>query len=317
MYGAIIGDIVGSKYEFHNIKTKDFPLFSKGCDYTDDTIMTVAVARALIKSLEEQAGTNGTGKTLHEFMIEEMQSLGRKYPYPTGAYGGNFARWLKSKYPQPYGSYGNGSAMRASACGLIAVTLEEAEKLACISAEVTHNHPDGIKGAQAAAGAVFLARCCKTKEEIHDYITKYYYPLDFTIDKIRPSFVFDVSCRGTVPPAIEAFLESTGFEDAIRNIISIGGDCDTTGAVTGAVAWAYYSNERHRLHPDKITPDLLAIKDEAICYLPEEFIETCEQLREISAERVGKYHCSGGCTRIMTRAEWENAAKGSDMTAEV
>ena len=317
MYGAIIGDIVGSKYEFHNIKTKDFPLFSKGCDYTDDTIMTVAVARALLKSREEQAKTSGKGKSLHDFMVEEMQSLGRKYPYPTGAYGGNFAGWLKSKYPQPYGCFGNGSAMRASACWIIAVPLEEAEKLACISAEVTHNHPEGIKGAQAVAGAVFLARCCKTKEEIREYITKYYYPLDFSIDEIRPTYRFDVSCQGTVPPAIEAFLESTSFEDSIRNIISIGGDCDTTGAVTGAVAWAYYNNDAHRLHPDKINPDMIALKEKAMSYLPGEFIETADLLHETSSERVRKYHKLGGCRSLMTMEEWNNAVRSSDLSCEV
>lgn len=151
MYGAIIGDIVGSRYEFGNFKSKDFPLFQKGCDYTDDTIMTVAVAEALLRARAEQV-------SFREVLVEEMQGYGRMYPHPQGAYGGRFAAWLQAKDPQPYNSFGNGSAMRVSPCGLIAVTLEEALELAKVSAEVTHNHPEGIKGAQATAAAVYLAR---------------------------------------------------------------------------------------------------------------------------------------------------------------
>lgn len=300
MYGAIIGDIVGSKYEFCNIKTKEFPLFSKDCDYTDDTIMTVAVARAIIKSREEQYKTNGKGKTLREFMIEEMQSLGRKYPYPKGAYGGNFSVWLRTDNPIPYNSCGNGSAMRVSPCGIAAVTLEEAEAAAYISAEVSHNHPEGIKGAKAVAGAVFLAKAGASKDEIREYITKNYYPLDFTIDEIRPTYDFDALCQGSVPQAIEAFLESTSFEDAIRNIISIGGDCDTTGAITGAVAWAYYTSRSLGV----ISEDMEIIRQQAIQFLPNEFVETADLLKQVSSHRAGTYDRTGFCTPLMTEKEW-------------
>ena len=233
MFGAFIGDIVGSKYEFNNIKTKKFPLFSRGCDYTDDTIMTVAVAKAIMLSYQEQFEKSENGKGFQEFLVEIMQDYGRRYPNPTGAYGGSFAKWLFQSNPKPYGSYGNGSAMRVSPCGLVAVTMDEALALARASACVSHNHPEGIKGAEAVSAAVFLAKSGKSKEEIRQYVSEHYYNLDFTLDSIRDSYQFDGSCQGSVPQAIVAFLESENFEDAIRNAISIGGDCDTTGAITG------------------------------------------------------------------------------------
>ena len=215
MYGAFIGDIVGSKYEFNNIITKQFPLFSPGCDYTDDTIMTVAVAKAILLSREEQFKRDENGKGFQEFLIEVMQDFGRRYPHPTGAYGGSFAKWLRQKNPKPYGSYGNGSAMRVSPCGLAAVTMEEALALARASASVSHDHPEGIKGAEAVSAAVFLAKCGRTKEEIGQYISEHYYNLDFTLDSIRETYKFDGSCQGSVPQAIVAFLESENFEDAM------------------------------------------------------------------------------------------------------
>lgn len=233
MYGAIIGDIVGSAYEFNNIKTKNFPLFSPCCDYTDDSLMTIAVARALIRPR----------KDLDAFkinLVEEMQCMGRAYPCPTGAYGGRFAQWLVSPNPNPYGSFGNGSAMRVSPCGLLASTLEEALTLAKASAEVTHNHPEGIKGAQAVAAAIFLGGAGSTKDQIRAYIREHFYSLDQTLTEIRPHYRFDESCQGTVPQAIIAFLESDSFEDAIRNAVSLGGDSDTLGAITGSIAWNYY-----------------------------------------------------------------------------
>lgn len=235
MYGAIIGDIVGSVYEFDNIKTKDFPFVSKYSQFTDDTVMTVAVASALIKSIKQQL-------PFKPLLIDEMQSFGRKYP--NAGYGGMFSRWLRSDNPQPYNSFGNGSAMRVSPCGLIAVTLEEALSLAKASAEVTHNHPEGIKGAQATAAAVFLAKSGKNKREIAKFINANFYDLDKSLEEIRPNYSFNETCQETVPQALEAFLESESYEDAIRNAISIGGDSDTIGAITGAVAWAYYYNDR-------------------------------------------------------------------------
>ena len=284
MLGAIIGDMVGSKYEFDNIKTKEFPLFSPDTTYTDDTIMTIAVARALMRSREET----------HNFqavLIEEMQALGRKYPYPTGGYGMRFSQWLRSSHPEPYHSFGNGSAMRVSPCGLIAVELYEALSLAKASAEVTHNHPEGIKGAQAVAGAVFLARQHKDKQYIADFIKTNFYDLDFTLDQIRDSYRFNETCQGTVPQAIVAFLESASFEDAIRNAVSLGGDCDTLTAITGSIAWTYYA-------PDcdfESIPEFADIISTAKSRLPEEFLQTIETFHKIAMGRNDSYHRTGMC----------------------
>lgn len=257
MYGAIIGDIVGSAYEFHNIKTKGFPLFSSQCDYTDDSLMTIAVAQALV---DPWADLEGFKKNL----VRSMQAMGRAYPYPTGAYGGRFSAWLRSPDPQPYGSFGNGSAMRVSPCGLYAGTLEEALTLAKASAEVTHDHPEGIKGAQAVAAAIFLARTGSRKTEIQTYIRENFYPLEQTLDEIRPNYRFDESCQGTVPQAIQAFLEAASFEDAIRNAVSLGGDSDTLAAITGSIAWSYYRTQ----NGDRPTESMEHIRASAASYLP-------------------------------------------------
>ena len=306
MYGAFIGDIVGSKYEFNNIKTKDFPLFSSGCDYTDDSIMTVAVAKAIMMSREEMFRGNKSGKSFKDFLIESMRSFGRKYPHPTGAYGEGFSQWLRSKDPKPYGSFGNGAAMRVSPCGLAAVELKEAIALAEISAEVTHNHPEGIKGAECVAAAVFLAKSGKSKDEIRQYVADNYYDLDFTLDSIRDSYRFDGSCQGSVPQALVAFFESSSFEDAIRNVISIGGDCDTTGAITGSLAWVYYAIQSGSYGgwcSGQFDPEMLQIKEKAKAYLPKEFTEIADEFHEISWMRAGTYFRVGGCTPILSEDE--------------
>ena len=313
MYGAIIGDIVGSKYEFNNIKTKSFPLFAKDCDYTDDTIMTVAVAKAILLSREEQYH-NGK-KSFQEFLVETMQDFGRRYPHPMGAYGGNFAKWLRQENPKPYGSFGNGSAMRVSPCGLAAVTLEEALALARVSAAVSHNHPEGIKGAEAVSAAVFMAKCGKSKDEIREYIDDNYYKLDFTLDSIRKSYKFDGSCQGSVPQAIVAFLESESFEDAIRNVISIGGDCDTTGAITGSIAWIYYAGFERWYNNDFDEP-MQKMKDAAMKYLPKEFIDIEEEFRKACITRAGTYNRMGGCTSILNQEESKNFWFNRGKTAE-
>ena len=308
MYGAFIGDIVGSKYVLHNIKTKEFPLFSEGCDYTDDTIMTVAVAKAIMLSREEQFKTNGNGKGFQNYLVETMQDFGRRFPHPKGAYGSDFSVWLRKKSPKPYNSFGNGSAMRVSPCGLAAVTIEEAKALARISACVTHNHPEGIIGAEAVAVAIFLAKCGKTKEEIRNYITENYYKLDFTLDSIRAAYSFDGSCQGSVPQAIVAFLESYSFEDAIRNIISIGGDTDTTGAITGSISWVYYAIQSGGYTGwvyDKIDASMLLIKEKAKGYLPDEFIKIADEFHEVSWKRMGTYERVGGCTSFANKAEYD------------
>lgn len=309
MYGAFIGDIVGSKYEFNNIRTKRFPLFSQGCDYTDDTIMTVAVAKAIMLSRCEQYEKNESGKGFQEFLVEVMRDFGKRYPNPTGAYGGSFAKWLRQQNPKPYGSYGNGSAMRVSPCGLAAVTMDEALALARASACITHNHPEGIKGAEAVSAAIFLAKCGKSKEEIRQYISEHYYNLDFTLDSIRDSYKFDGSCQGSVPQAIVAFLESNSFEDAIRNVISIGGDCDTTGAITGSIAWIYYAIQTGRYDGwvgwvyNKFDHAMLEIKSQAIQFLPKEFVEIADEFHELCWRRGGTFNRVGGCTSILNRDE--------------
>jgi len=254
MYGALIGDIVGSQYEFNNVKTKDFPLFTSKCFCTDDSIMTIAIASALL------CGGRKVGR-FKRAAVKEMRRLGRMYP--RAGYGGLFARWLQSRFPRPYNSLGNGAAMRVSPCGLIADTLDEALALAKASAEVTHNHPEGIKGAQATAAAVFLAKKGKDKGEIREYIQSNYYSLEYTVDGLRPRFCFNETCQWTVPPAIIAFLESDSFEDAIRNAISLGGDSDTLAAITGAIAWTYYGREG-------ITEAMQSLWDQAFAYVPEE-----------------------------------------------
>jgi len=233
MYGAMIGDYVGSIYEWHNIKTKDFPFFSHRCFLTDDSFMTIAVAQACSNWPEHR-----DLEAFSEDVKFEMTRIGLTYPHK--GYGGRFRQWLLDPHPEPYNSYGNGSAMRVSPCGFAAESLEEAEALAEASAMPTHNHPEGIKGAKAVAAAVYLARTGHTRSEIGAYIRDNYYPLDKTLAQIRPDYKFDVSCQGTVPPAIQAFLESTSFEDTIRNAISLGGDSDTVAAITGAIAEAYY-----------------------------------------------------------------------------
>lgn len=262
MYGAIIGDVVGSTYEFAGKKTKKFPLFPGGSDFTDDSIMTMAVAHALLRCAQEK-------KPFGELVIHEMQRWGEEYPHPKGGYGMRFRDWLTEPFPMPYNSCGNGSAMRVSPCGLLAVTLEEALDLAEASAEVTHNHPEGIKGAQATAAAVFLAKTGHTKEQIRDYIREHFYPLDKTLDEIRPEYEFDGTCQGSVPEAITAFLESENFEDALCNVISLGGDADTMGAITGAIAWSFYRFRDSR----GISVRMAKLWIKTAGYLPEEWLD--------------------------------------------
>ena len=269
MYGAIIGDIAGSTLEFKRKKIYDFPMFLKGSDITDDTIMTIAVARALMQWRKE-------GGDLHEAMRYHMRDLGRKYPYPLGAYGPSFASWLRSNSPLGYNSCGNGSAMRASPCGLLAASLEEALELAKISAEVTHDHPEGIKGAQATAAAVYLAKTRHSMEEIRAYIHTHFYPMDRTCDKIRRTYRFEATCQKSVPESILAFLESCSYEDAIRTVISLGGDADTMAAITGGIAWSFY-----RFQPGGLTEDMQQLKRLADSFMPEDFIQTIAEFDDL------------------------------------
>lgn len=244
MLGAIIGDMVGSVYEFNNTKKIDFPFFSERSTYTDDSIMTVAVAAWLISDKSHS----------HSVLENKMVSYAEEYPHPMGGYGGGFAQWLfrperlvdyktgeTAGRRVPYNSWGNGSAMRVSAVGWMFDTLEETERVAKISAEITHDHPEGIKGAQATAAAIFLARTGSSKTEIRDYIAeRFNYSLYKSSDEIRKEYGWEDSCQGTVPPAIRAFLDSEDFESAIRIAVSLGGDSDTLACITGGIAEAFY-----------------------------------------------------------------------------
>jgi ADP-ribosylglycohydrolase len=224
MLGAIAGDIIGSVYEWHNIKTTQFELFSSRCTFTDDSVLTVALADSILS-------TQPYPQKLKEYF--------RLYPY--AGYGGSFRAWARSSSLSPYNSFGNGSAMRVSPVAFANDSLEAVLRAAEESAAVTHNHPEGIKGAQAVAAAIFLARTGSTQADIRSYVeTTFGYDLSKSLDEIRPGYGFDETCQGSVPQAITAFLESTGFEDAIRLAISLGGDSDTIACITGGIAQAYY-----------------------------------------------------------------------------
>ena len=235
MYGAILGDIIGSPFEFDcGNKSKDFELFCENSTFTDDTVMTVAVAEALM-----DAGKDADAESIRQNVIIAMRRWGRKYP--NAGYGMGFHRWLNSPNPQPYGSYGNGSAMRVSAAGWLYDTIERTRAVARATAEVTHNHSEGIKGAEAVASVIFLARNGKSKREIKDYVCREFrYNLDRTIDEIRPQYRHVETCRETVPEAITAFMEGKDFEDVIRTAVSLGGDCDTLTDIAAAMAEAFY-----------------------------------------------------------------------------
>ena len=311
MYGAILGDIIGSPYEFDesNIKTKEFPLFGSESRFTDDTVMTLAVAEALMDAEDKgfsapvQAPVPGTGEiepdpgagfrgpqpgagesgtasrtrtpadqrrgpedpawqaTARELLVKSMQTLGRRYP--DVGYGANFKKWIW-RDPRPYGSFGNGSAMRVSAAAWLFDDLAAAREAARTTAVVTHDHPEGLKGAEAVASAIFLGRTGRTKDEIRDYIVcEFSYDLSRTCDEIRPGYRHVETCQETVPEAITAFLEGQDFEDVIRNAVSLGGDCDTLTAIAGSMAEGFYGvpeplkNECRSRLPD----DLRAILD--------------------------------------------------------
>ena len=252
MYGAILGDIIGSPFEFdRGDKTKDFKLFSRRSHFTDDSVMTLAVCEALLK-----VGQDATVKEIEDAVITSMQSWGRRYPHE--GYGGYFRCWLTARHPEPYNSFGNGSAMRVSAAGWLYDSLEKTRVVAKATANVTHNHPEGIKGAESTASAIFMARNGSSKEEIKKYIeNEFHYDLNRTLDEIRPSFHMHETCQKTVPEAIIAFLEAKDFEDTIRNAVSLGGDTDTLGAITGSIAEAYFgipealrSECRNRINKD-------------------------------------------------------------------
>lgn len=248
MIGAIAGDIIGSVYEFQPIKNKNFPLFDNRCTFTDDSVLTVAVALAILSSRPYR-------DCLHE--------LGRLYPH--AGYGGSFIRWLAADNPRSYNSWGNGSAMRVSPVGFAFDTEEEVLEQARLSAEVSHDHPEGIKGAQATALAIFLARTGSGKEEIRQRISRQFgYDLQRSVDRIRPYYRFEVSCQQSVPEAIVAFLDSESYEDTVRNAVSLGGDADTQACISGGIAEAYYGGVPGHIQKearDRLSPLLREITE--------------------------------------------------------
>ena len=259
--GAIAGDIIGSAYEFNPTRDHDFELFTPESTFTDDTVLTMANALWLLD--DEQHSP--------ERLVRIMLDMCRKYP--DRGYGGRFARWIYDGDPQPYNSFGNGSAMRVSPVGYYARTLDEAMELARISAEVTHNHPEGIKGAQATAAAIFLARQGKSKEEIREFVEKtFHYDLSRTLEEIRPTFTFDETCQRTVPEAITCFLEGKDYEDVVRLSVALAGDADTIAAIAGSISSAVDEV------PNTITQPAIAL-------LSEEFCTTLLRFNELVAKR--------------------------------
>lgn len=257
MLGAIVGDIIGSIYEKNNIKSKDFPLFQDQSCFTDDTVLTVAIAELILNKGKNLVATD---------YIEQFKSYFNRYP--NAGYGGSFKKWAASNNPQPYSSWGNGSAMRVSPISFAFNDIDSVLLAAKHSAEVTHNHPEGIKGAQATASVIFLARIGQNKTVIKDYIeTNFAYNLSQSLDEIRENYSFDVSCQGSVPQAIIAFLESTDFEDAIRNAISLGGDSDTIACISGGIAHAFY-----RKVPEVISEQALKYLDSNLRSVTEKFL---------------------------------------------
>ena len=248
MIGAIAGDIIGSVYEASPTKSKDFPLFSSRSTYTDDSVLTAAVAEAIL-----------SGRSYREAVWE----IGRRYP--GAGYGGTFINWLRSADPQPYKSWGNGSAMRVSPIGFAFDLEADVLRAARESAEISHNHLEGIKGAQATALAIFLARVGADKEQIRSRISQMFgYDLTRSVEDIRPGYSFDVSCQGSVPEALIAFLDSCSYEDAIRNAISLGGDADTQACITGGIAEAFYGGVPEEIRKEvmeRLPPDLRKITE--------------------------------------------------------
>lgn len=252
MLGAIAGDIIGSVYEWKNIKTTRFPLFHPLCRFTDDSVLTVALADSILRDLP------------YVGLLKEYYRA-----YPKAGYGGSFHKWAQSARSDPYNSFGNGSAMRVSPVGFAYNSLDDVLDQARCSAEVTHDHPEGIKGAQAVASSIFLARTGRDKNEIREFVMgRFGYDLGRSLDEIRPRYDFNVSCQGSVPQAITAFLESTDYEDAVRKAISIGGDSDTIACIAGGIAQAFYKGV-----PAPIAERTFDILDERLGTITRQFLE--------------------------------------------
>ncbi len=256
MIGALIGDIVGSRFERHNCKSRDFEFLTPACHVTDDSVMTLAVAHAVLES-------DGHREDLARLAVESMRSFGRRWA--RGCYGGRFTRWLYSEHPEPYGSYGNGSAMRVSPCAWAADSLKDALDMADRVTMVTHDHPEGIRGAEAVTAVIWLARQGESPESIRKSVEASWYRLNFTLDEIRDSYGWEVSCQGSVPQAIEAFLEADSVEGAVRNAVSIGGDSDTIAAMAASMAEARFGV------PEEMRKRILGFLDPPLAEVVERF----------------------------------------------
>lgn len=256
MLGAVIGDIVGSRFEWSNHKSKTFELLTPGCRMTDDSVMTLAVAQAVLES-------DGQREWLAENAVSAMRAFGRRWA--RGCYGGRFSQWLASEDPRPYGSFGNGSAMRVSPCAWAAVSLDDALDMARRVTMVTHDHPEGVKGAEAVTAVIWFARQGESVDDIRKKVEASWYSLDFTLDGIRDDYAFDVTCQGSVPQAIECFLEAEDFEDAVRNAVSLGGDSDTIAAMAGSMAEARFGV------PDELRARILPWLDQPLMDVLERF----------------------------------------------
>ena len=271
MYGALLGDMIGAPYEFdRGNKTKEFPLFGKGTEFTDDSVMTIAVAEALLDARGH--GVENDEAAVKGLLVDSMKRWGRKYP--DAGYGSKFIWWLMLEDGSPYYSYGNGSAMRVSSVGWLYNDLDTTRKVAAWTAGVTHNHPEGIKGAEVTASAIFMARNHAAEEEIRKYIMhEFGYDLNRTCDEIRPTYHHVESCQETVPEAITAFLEGTDFEDVIRTAVSLGGDCDTLTCIAGSIAEAFYG-----------VPE--EMKAECRKRLPKDMLKVLDRFEEHKAEAI-------------------------------
>lgn len=266
MLGAIIGDIVGSRFEFNNYRKKDFEFFDSACEATDDSVMTLAIGKALVETAKVYDEIDEDFLNLLENnSIKFMQEIGKRYP--NCGFGGRFFCWVFNDNPEPYNSFGNGSAMRVSPVAYFGKTIDKVKELSETVTKVTHNHPEGLKGAEATAVSIFMARNGATIEEIRKEIEENYYDLDFTIDEIRDTYEFNETCQDTVPQAIKAFLESKDFEDAIRIAISVGGDSDTLAAITGSIAGEYYEIPRE-------------MENKALSYLDDYLLDLYDEVQE-------------------------------------
>ncbi|MFZ4583272.1 MAG: ADP-ribosylglycohydrolase family protein [Paludibacter sp.] len=296
MLGAIFGDIAGSVYEFNNIKTTEFDLLGSGTTFTDDSILTIAVAYWLLD-----------GSLSKERLAFTLSYFVKKYPSPMGSYGSRFLKWAHGDISKPYNSWGNGSAMRVAPVGWAFDTLEETEKIAALTAEVTHNHPEGIKGAQATAAAIYMARSLATKAEIKQYIeSKYGYNLSRTCHEIRPTYQFNESCQETVPQAIIAFLDSVDFESAIRLAVSLGGDSDTLACITGGIAEAFYGMEFSLPEITESNHTKVCFSDKALKKLPNDLSKIVNEFYE---KFVNKNKCFWGKNESATILETKNWKK--------